>query len=176
MKIAVIGHTNSLTTIEELPPRAKLALAEADLILHVGSVGSLTLLKSLHDTFGLMFAVYGKHDPDEVKRYLEARKVVEFANRRLAMVSDAGGTGKGLGLSALKRSALTPSALSEQLLGLFSEVDCVVFGETAEPFNYVHHGIIVLNPGQIVDDSGQGGTMGILDVSHQAITSRLIHL
>ncbi|MFQ5575709.1 MAG: metallophosphoesterase family protein [Anaerolineae bacterium] len=177
MKISVIGHTHTLKTLNDLPPRAQLALAEADLILHVGSVGSLTFLRAIQDKFGLTFAVYGRQDPGETRRYLEAQKVVEFANRRIGIVHSGNPSEKNLApLPGLKRSTPTPAGLAAQLLSQFDAVDCVVFGHPPQPFNYLHRGVLVFNPGPLVTTPGQQGAMGVLDITDRVITGRVVPL
>lgn len=175
MKIAIIGHTHQLQTIEQLPARGQLALAEADLILHVGNVGSLALLRAMQDKFGLLFAVYSKQDSDDLKRYFDDEKVVEFANRRIGMVFEAAIATRGFTLPGLKR-AVTPDILCEQLLAKFPGVDCVVFGWPAKPFSYVYRGQLVFNPGPLVQADGASGTMGILDVTERSLAGRIIQL
>jgi predicted phosphodiesterase len=176
MRIGVIGHTQQLKTVEDLPPRAQLALAEMDLVLHVGNVGSLTFLRAIQDKFGLTFAVCSSQDSDEVKRYLEAEKVVEFANRRIGMIFETTGLEQVLTLAVLKKPHLTPASLSEQLISEFEDVDCVVFGYPPKPFNYVHNGILVFNPGPLINVDDTAGTMGILEITERVITGRVVPL
>ncbi|RME47256.1 MAG: metallophosphoesterase, partial [Caldilineae bacterium] len=159
MKICVIGHTHHLKTITDFPPRALLALAEADLVLHVGNVGRLTLLRDLENRFGLTFAVYGNQDSEEVRHYLEDEKVVEFANRRIGMTFEGGGR------PVIKLGTPRPENVAGHLLGRFSDVDCILFGNPPTPFNQVIRGVLVFNPGPVADETGQGGTIGMLDVT-----------
>lgn len=175
MKIAVIGHTTHLNRIDDLSPRGQLALAESDLILHVGGIGSLALLKSIQDRFGLLFAVYSQQDPDEIKRYLDADKVIEFANCRIGMIFEADSSTQGFSLRSLKRQ-LTPETLSEQLLTIFTDVDCVVFGSPTGTMNHLHHGKLIFNPGKATNNDGSIGTIGILDMTDRSITGRIIPL
>lgn len=175
MKIAIIGHTHQLQSIEQLPARGQLALAEADLILHVGNVGSLALLRAIQDKFGLLFAVYSKQDSDDLKRYFDDEKVVEFANRRIGMVSEAAIARQGFSFPGLKRT-VTPDILCEQLLAKFPGVDCVVFGSPAKPFSYVYRGKLFFNPGAMTGLDGFPGTMGVLDVTDRSLTGRIIKL
>lgn len=175
MKIAIIGHTHPLQTVDQLPARGQLALAEADLILHVGNVGNLALLRAIQDKFGLLFAICSKQDSSDLRRYLDEEKVVEFANRRIGMVFEAGVTAQGFSLPGLKRS-ITPDILSKQLLAKFPGVDCVVFGWPAKPFSYIYQGKLVFNPGALVYADGTPGTMGILDVTDRSLAGRIIQL
>ncbi len=176
MKIGVIGYTHNIKTLNDLPPRARLALTDVDLVLHVGRVGNLTFLRDLQDTFGLTFAIYSDQDPDEVKRYLEADKVVEFANRRIGMTFSVSGTEQNLKLLSLKRQAITPDSLAQQLLAKFENVDCVVFGSPLGSFNHLYKGILVFNPGPIIHEKGDLGSMGILEITERAMTGRIVPL
>lgn len=173
MKIGVIGHTQQVDAVKDLPARARLALAEVDLVLHVGNVGSLTFLRSLQDSFGLTFAVYGSQDLDDVKRYLEADTVVEFANRRIGLIFEGGGD-QSLRLPSLKRQTIKPETLSEHLLGKFESVDCIVFGSPVGGFNHLHHGTLIFNPGPMFDEQGESGSMGILEITERVMTGRII--
>jgi putative phosphoesterase len=175
VKIGVIGHTHQLTSVDDLPARAKLALTEVDLVLHVGNVGSLSFLRSLQDAFALTFAVYGQLDNDDVRRYLEADKIVEFANRRIAMLFDPN-TVDSSKLRGLKRQTAKPEAVAEQLLTRFDNVDCVLFGCPGKSFSQIYQGILILNPGQITVDNGGNGSMGVLEITERAITGRVLHI
>jgi len=148
-----------------------LALAEADLVLHVGNVGRLPLLRDIQNQFGLTFAVYGSQDSEEVRHYLEDEKVVEFANRRIGITFDG-----GAGRSVIKLGAPRPAAIAGQVLGRFSNVDCIVFGHPPTPFSEVIRGVLVFNPGPVVDEGGQKGSIGFLDVTDRSLTGRIVPL
>ena len=169
MKIGVISHTQQLETIDDLPARARLALADVDLVLHVGNVGSLSFLRSLQDAYGLTFAIYGSADSDEVKRFLEVDKVVEFANRRIGMVFGVTTGESNLKFPSLKRQTITPDRLSAQLLTHFEKIDCLVFGAPAGPFNYIYQGTLIFNPGPL-----KNGSIGILEITERAMTGRVV--
>ena len=163
-----------MENLDDLPARARLALAEIDLVLHVGNIGSLIFLKSLQDAFALTFAVYGRQDAEEVRRYLEEDKVVEFANRRIGMTFSSRGLEKNVKLPSLKRQSLKPNSLSERLLGKFDRVDCVVFGSPGNAFNHLYQGILVFNPGKIISEDGSKGSMGILEITERSMTGRIL--
>ena len=170
MKICVIGHTHQLKTINDFPPRALLALAEADLVLHAGNVGRLPLLRDIQNQFGLTFAVYGNQDSEEVRHYLEDEKVVEFANRRIGITFEGGGR------PVIKLGAPRPETIARQLLGRFPDVDCIVFGNPPTPFNQVIRGVLVFNPGPVAGETGQRGSIGLLDVTDRSLTGRIVPL
>ena len=176
MKIGVISHTRTLATEQDLPAQARLALADVDLVLHTGNVGELTFLKSLQDRFGLTFAVYGQQDSDEAKRFLEADKVVEFANRRIGMVFATPDLDTTRRLPGFKRQSPTNEALAEALSAYFANIDCVLFGHPTKPLNYIHQGILIFNPGPIITPHGTPGSMGILQITDRAMTGRIVLL
>lgn len=175
MRISVIAHTRDLARFEDLPPRAQLAMVESDLILHVGNVGKLSFLNALQDHATLTFAVFGKDDSPAVQRYLEQQKVVEFANRRIGMTFALDNTEAGL-RAMFRRGNISPLQVAEQALSLFNQVDCVLFGEPAEPFSYIYHGQLVFNPGPLYDSTGRAQSMGMLEISDRAITGRIVNL
>ncbi|MEM7032842.1 MAG: metallophosphoesterase family protein [Chloroflexota bacterium] len=178
MKIGVIGHTLQVASLQDLPPRARLGLADVDLVLHVGNIGNLSFLRDLQDSFGLVFAVHGDQDSKDVNRYLDSSKVVRFANRKIGITFGHHIPENTTRILPFKRTGgdAHPNSLSEQLLSQFETVDCIVFGNPENSLNHVHQGTLIFNPGQLVSSSGQPGTMGLLDVTDKAIMGRIIQL
>ena len=178
MKIGVISHTLQVASLNDLPPRAQLGLTDVDLVLHVGNVGRLSFLRELQDRFGLVFAIYGDQDSVDVNRFLDETKVVKFANRKIGMTFGTQAMEATSRLLRFKRQAPepTPDVLSEQLLTHFDRLDCLVFGNPQKPFNYLHAGTLIFNPGSLTPQNTQSGTMGILDITDRAITGRIIQL
>jgi predicted phosphodiesterase len=175
MKISVIGHTHRLRTVDDLPPRAKLALTESDLLLHVGNVGNFHVFRALEALSGLIFGVCGPQDPGDVKRFLQEKTVVKFAGRRIGLIFNGESTELSL-KNVLKRSPPSPDALANRLITEFGDIDCVLFGSPNKPFNYLHRGLLVFNPGPLLREDGSPGSMGLLEITDRVISGRIVNL
>src|SRR5919198_2494242 len=86
MKIGVIGCTHIPQAMPALPEKIKTVFKGLDIILHVGDVTDIATLKELENNYTITIAVSGEQDSPELKKYVEPKRVVEFANRRLSMI------------------------------------------------------------------------------------------
>ena len=66
--------------------------------------------------------------------------------------------------------------LYDYLLSQFSDVHCIVFGHTHQPYSRLHDGILLFNPGAVAAPSGGRPSVGILNVTSRSISGRIFYL
>ncbi len=177
MKIGVLADTHVPDILPALPPRVLELLKGVDLILHAGDVTDLNVLHEL-EAIAQTFAVYGDHDTPKVKKYLQEKQRLEFAERAIGLVHGHGAWEGGF----LRRLRLRvdrsyqSQLLYASVLREFADVDAIVFGHSHEPYIKMHGGILLFNPGSIAPRLGQRSSIGMLEVGARAITGRIIPL
>ncbi len=175
MKIGVLADTHVPESLRALPPRVLEVLKGVDIILHVGDICELGVLQQL-EPIAQTYAVYGDRDNVQVHQFLQEKLRLEFANRAVGLVHGHRAWEGGLGsrwafrLSRAKRQ----TALCQSVLHEFTDVDAIVFGHSHEPYIKMHGGVLLFNPGSVVSRNNQRGTMGILDISANAIKGRIV--
>jgi putative phosphoesterase len=182
MRIGVIADTHIPTQSPVLSARIGTVFKGLDIILHVGDICELYVLEEFQETYTLTFAVFGEDDSDAVQHYLDETRVVRFGDRRVGMIH-------GHQFEEQQKSALgrmrrlfgrqpEPGALPLFLIEQFAgeEIQAVVFGHTHEPYMKMHNGVLVFNPGAAVPTPGHRPSVGILDVTAQSITGKVIQL
>lgn len=177
MKIGVIADTHVPRATPSLPSRVRELFADMDIILHAGDICDLATLQAL-ETITITMAVAGNRDDATVRRYVEPRRVVEFANRRIGMIHGHRGLLPELADAVQARLRGQPryASLYSYLLMQFPDVDCIVFGHTHQPYCKVHNGILLFNPGSVAPGAGVRPTVGVLDMSGKSIVGRILHL
>jgi len=182
VKIGVVGDTHIPGLSPLLSAHIVTTFKGLDIILHVGDICELYVLKELQETFTLTFAVSGEQDSEEVRRYLDEKRVVRFGQRRIGMIHshqhDARGRGVLAGLRRLLHGKPDPTAFYERLLGDFAgeQVDAVVFGHTHAPYVKMYGSVLLFNPGAAVALPGRRASVGILDVGERTITGKIVYL
>lgn len=138
MKALAIADTH-VKTIAEIPllDRAiRPHLKEVDLIIHAGDMlisEALEHLKSLKPTY----AVAGNMDDPDLKWTLRQTVIVEFGRFKVGVAHGRG----------------APEGLERRVRQIFSkqEVDCIVFGHSHHPFVGMVEGVLMVNPGSLLD-------------------------
>ena len=177
MKIGVIADTHIPDAAPRLPSRVKQVFRNMDIILHAGDICDLATLEEL-ERITITMAVSGNRDNDQVRQYVEASRVVEFANRRIGMIH--GNRSPLIEFVAMIQAKLLRKSrfrgLYDSLAARFPDVDCVVFGHTHQPYAKVHNGILLFNPGTIIASSIGRPSVGILNVTQKSITGRIVYI
>jgi hypothetical protein len=183
MKIGVIGCTHVPQAMPALPNNLPLVFKGVDIILHVGDANDIATLKQLENNFTITMAVSGESDTDELKHYVEPKRVVEFAKRRIGMIhghefvppAPKGIIERLLTLfSKPKPQDMTP--LYHYLLGQFTSVDAIVFGHTHQPYVNTINGVFLFNPGAAALMGNNRPSVGIMHVETHSISGRIIYL
>lgn len=182
MKIGVVGDTHIPALGPQLPSRLTEVFQGLDILLHTGDVCELYVLEDLQEMFTLTFAVWGEADTEEVRHYLDEKRVVRFGERALGMIHghQFGEAQKGAGrwLRRLFRRAPEPGTLEDFLLAQFDgdNVDAIIFGHTHYPHVKMHNGVLLFNPGAARPGPGRQPSAGILKVEKRSISGRIVYL
>lgn len=150
LKIALISDTHGL-----LRPEAVEVLAEANLILHAGDVGTEEVLWSLKD-IAPTYAVRGNVDKGEWAEQLPMDEVVETAGKTIYLIH------------ILDDIDLDPAAAG---------FDMVLFGHSHKPEIFQKEGVLYVNPGS----AGRRRfslpvTMGMLEISGDKMEANYFNL
>lgn len=135
MRIGVISDTHIPHRRKELPAFVRQAFAGSDLILHCGDINDWSVLRELN-RIAPTEAVAGNTDPDAMSDILGCRLQLELDGYRIGVTHGHLGTGRN-----------TP----ERAYNTFPKADVVLFGHSHQPFNRVHKGCLLLNPGSPTD-------------------------
>ncbi len=180
MKIGVLADTHVPDILPALPPRVLEVFSGVDIILHVGDICDLSVLQQL-EPIAQTFAVYGDRDGPEVRKFLQEKQRLEFANRSVGLVhghrsAETGSLFKKL-VYRLNRAKQTED-LCASVLREFNDVDAIVFGHSHAPYIKMHGGILLFNPGSVAKpaDTTSRGSIGILEISAFAIKGRILPL
>lgn len=179
MKIGVLADTHIPHRLPVLPQGVGRAFQGLDIILHAGDICQLQVLRTLQERFTLTFAVFGEDDDPEVRRYLLARQIIEFRDRRVGLIH--GDLGAALDLKTRLRWAVRPPPTEEfldRLQARFAgeEVHCIVFGHTHRALVQFHRGVLFFNPGAVAGARGARPTVGVLHITDRSITADILSL
>lgn len=182
MKIGLIGDTHVPALSPVLSTHIETAFSGLDIILHVGDICELYVLKEFQEKYTLTMAVAGESDSEDVRHYVDEKRIVSFGQRRIGMIH-------GHQFEAQYNSmldnfrrwfGLKPSgaAFDTFLLSQFAgdQVDAIVFGHTHQPYVKMHGNILLFNPGAAVAMPGHRPSVGILDVKARNITGKIVYL
>ncbi len=177
MKIGVLGDTHIPDVVPQVPARICELLNGVDIILHVGDITRLHVLQQL-ESIAQTFAVYGDQDDLEVKKYLQEKQRLEFANRSIGLIHGFRAWQGDWFTRTLYRFSRTrrEEALRSHVLREFPDVDVVVYGHSHEPYFKMHNGVLLFNPGSALSHAGATGSIGMLEISANAIKGKIIPL
>jgi putative phosphoesterase len=176
MKIGVLADTH-VPSNSLLPSAVLDAVRGMDIILHAGDVGGIAVLQQL-EPIAQTYAIFGEQDDAKVRKYLQEKQRLEFENRSIGLVHG----NRALEGSILARLSYNMNrnaklqAVCNAVLADFPDVDAIVFGHTHEPYMKMHGGVLLFNPGAAVLPSGKPGSIGVLEITPQAIKGRIISL
>ena len=177
MKIGVLGDTHIPDVLPELPARICELFNGVDIILHVGDITSLSVLQHL-EPIAQTFAVHGDLDTVEVKKYLQEKQRLEFADRSIGLIHGFQAWQTDWFTRTLYRFSRSrrEEALRAYVLREFPDVDVVVYGHSHEPYFKMHNGVLLFNPGSVLPRAGDTGSVGMLEISANAIKGKIIPL
>ncbi len=178
MKIGVIADTHIPDRLASLPPRVEEIFQGLDIILHAGDICTLETLHQLEEKLTITMAVAGDSDEEELKQYLDEQKVVKFGESSIGMIHGHGGESR-LRWRSLARKLLRSSSQEElykYVLSQFEGVNCIVFGHSHRPYVKMRDGVLLFNPGAVAPAPGVRPSVGMLDVSENTISGRIVYL
>ena len=177
MKIGVLGDTHVPDVLTQVPKRLCELLTGVDIILHVGDITHMSILQQL-EPIAQTFAVCGDQDSSEVKKYLQEKQRLEFANRSMGLIHGYQAWQGSLVRRMFFRFSRTrrEEALRTYVLREFPDVDVIVYGHSPDPYVKMHGGVLLFNPGSVVPRAGMSGSIGMLEISVNAIKGKIIPL
>jgi putative phosphoesterase len=177
MRIGVLSDSHVPDILSELPPRVCEIFNGVDLIFHAGDISSLAVLQQL-EPIAQTFAVYGDRDNWQIKHYLQEKQRLDFARRSVGLVHGHRAWQVDVWTRVIYHfnPSLRSQALFNHVLREFAgeHVDAIVFGHSHTPYIKVHGSVLLFNPGSVVPRNGQPGTVGLLEVSQNAIKGRIV--
>jgi uncharacterized protein len=182
VKIGLIGDTHVPGLSPVLSARIEAAFSDLDIILHVGDICELYVLEEFQEKYTLTMAVAGESDSDEVRHYVDEKRIVTFGERQIGMIHghqfEAQRGGILNGLRRLLRLKPSGTALEGFMLSQFADdpVDAIVYGHTHQPYVGMHGNILLFNPGAAVALPGSRPSVGILNVGERSITGKVVYL
>jgi putative phosphoesterase len=140
VRIGVVSDTHMFGRSRELPMALILGLQGVDHILHAGDWMD-GHIPDLFERIAPIDGVAGNNDGMEMVQRFGRCKVLHLAGYRIGLVHGDGG----------KKTTL------ERAMDMLSDssVDCIVFGHSHIPYQAVHDGILMFNPGSPTDKRRQ---------------------
>jgi len=158
VRIGVVSDTHLKERDERLCHVLEEHFRDCDLILHAGDLVDPSVLA----LFGKrdVRAVFGNADPPEVRQILSDRIVVHLNGFRLGLIHDC------------EMSTVDGPGIPRGM----GSVDCLVFGHTHRPVNFVSGGVLYFNPGSTTSNRiSRYNSIGILEIG-RTITGQIIEL
>ena len=132
-RIVLIGDTHAYTW-EEVHPRVREAVSEADIAVHAGDIVRPAVVEGFRATAKRAYVVHGNSDPPELRKQLPDRELFEVDGVRIGLTHPAWGG---------------PEFEPDELLPDFPEgVDVILYGHLHATVCEVRDGVLYLNGGQ----------------------------
>lgn len=133
-------------------------LKDCDLLLHAGDITGIEMLSFLN---GEKFeSVAGNMDGSDIRASLPGKLTVKANGASIGLIHGWG----------------TPWGIEDRLLKEFQNVDCIVYGHTHAPRNSSKNGILMFNPGTLLDRRfSDVNTFGILRVEKE-LTGEIVRV
>ncbi len=162
LKIGVISDTHIPSRAKTLPPEIFEIFDGVDLILHAGDVAQEKVLTEL-SAIAPIEAVAGNMDPLELRRVLGVKKLLTLEELRIGLTHGEGQRGS------------TPQRAYQTFLE--DEPHCVVFGHSHQPYNKIHKGVLLFNPGSPTDKRRENHySCGLIEINDNKIVGKIIYL
>jgi putative phosphoesterase len=162
VKIGVIADTHIPDRAKEIPQRILEEFKKAELIIHAGDLVDLSVLDKLKSICGNVKAVWGNMDPNEVRKNLPEKDIIEVGNYRIGLMHGYG----------------PPHMLIDFLASAFKNdnVDLIIFGHSHRGLNEKKGDILFFNPGSPTDKIfSPYNSYGIIELGDK-IEARLIKI
>lgn len=162
MKIGVISDTHIPDRAEDIPPGILEQLSGMDMVIHAGDLVSPRVLEKLQKSCKNVHAVCGNMDPDELKKKLPQKEIIQADKYKIGLMHGYG----------------APANLVATLLEAFKndKVDIIVFGHSHAPMNEKINGVLYFNPGTPTDKVFAAyNSYGIIELNDK-IKARIVRL
>jgi len=132
-RVVLVGDTHAYSW-EEVHPRVREAVGEADIAVHAGDIVRQAVVDGFRAAARRAFVVHGNSDPPDLRSTLPDRQVFEVDGVRIGVTHPAWGG---------------PEFEPEELLPDFhGGVDVILYGHLHEPVNEWRRDVLFLNGGQ----------------------------
>jgi len=147
-RIGILSDTHLDTVSDYFKTVAKACFAEVSMILHAGDLTSLAVLDVFKDKE--VHAVHGNMCWGQTCKALPTHKTIEVGGFTIGLVHRVGNS----------------YHFEDQLIELFPEADCIVYGHTHHPVCHQVGNILYMNPGSFFSSGRYGAppTYGILEI------------
>ena len=137
MKIGVISDTHISGESKNIPQKILEEFKNVDMIIHAGDLADLSVLDKLKGICAKVIAVRGNMDPEEVKKILPEKEIIQVGNHKIGLMHGHG----------------APANLVELLTSVFKndKVDLIIFGHSHSGINEKRNNILFFNPGSPTD-------------------------
>lgn len=137
MKIGIISDTHIPDSADQIPKVILDAFKNVDMVIHAGDLVDLSVLSELKSICKNVLGVWGNMDPEEVRRELKEKEILQIGSHRIGLMHGSG----------------SPNNLPESLTSVFKDdnVDIIIFGHSHNSMNEVRNGILFFNPGSATD-------------------------
>lgn len=114
--------------------------SDVDAVIHAGDITDTSLIRML-GRFGEVYAVSGNMDPHSVRSVLPGKRIVKINGYNIGIYHGHGG----------------PDGLSHKVRQQFKgeKLDCIVFGHSHRPYDRVEEGVLMFNPGSVMDSRNE---------------------
>jgi len=162
MKIGVISDTHISGESKNIPQKILEEFKNVDMIIHAGDLVDLNVLDQLKNACSNVKAVWGNMDPEEVRKTLPQKEVLQIGNHKIGIMHGYG----------------SPNNLIELLTSVFKDdkVDLIIFGHSHSGLNEKRGGILFFNPGSPMDKIfAPYNSYGIIEINDK-IKARIIRI
>ncbi len=164
MRVGIISDTHIADRRRVIPAAVWHTFLGVECILHAGDVVTRDVLDELA-AVAPVHAVRGNMDPPELACTL-----------RDALTLDLGGARIGLTHGHLGHGRTTPERALSTFRGV-KGLSAVVFGHSHEPYNAVHGGVLLFNPGSPTERRRQPRhSFGLLHLTDGAVRGEIVYL
>lgn len=137
MKIGVISDTHIPERANEIPQKILDDFKNVDMVIHAGDLVDLSVLEKLKSVCSNIKAVWGNMDPEEVRRKIPEKEILQIGKHRIGIMHGYG----------------APNNLIQSMGSIFKDdkVDMIIFGHAHYSVNEKIGGILFFNPGSATD-------------------------
>lgn len=146
-RLGLLADTHYPDRLAALPPALFEALADVDLVLHAGDVGTLDVLDAL-SAIAPVVAVHGNDDTDEAQRELPYQQLLSAGGLRL-LLTHAHYPDRADELTARRDDRWAPKLERRAAMGRQAGAQIVAFGHTHVPMAVPWGELLLVNPGAI---------------------------
>jgi len=159
MKLGVISDTHCTVPTAELEKIVAKHFRGIDTILHAGDIVSAAVFAIFGDR--TVYAVQGNMDKRELRSSLPEKRIIDCQDIKIGLIHGWGG----------------PRDLEDKLLSEFDDIDCLVYGHTHKPVNYVRNGVLIFNPGSPTDRwFAPYQSVGMLTIEEETVRGDIIRI